>query len=367
MDVKDGLNDVEQEYINTIIEENDNLKLRRFEIEKYVSRLGKIPKELRKIIDGNDLVKYTDKQINAINGLYEALMNQQEGVEGSEYSVLAYTKVLEDLGFTSDEIKSIIDSLNTSIGDTETTTEDTRMSMEDFRGEVKSATEDVDLLATAERELQEEGKLSQKTLDALMDRYSDFGKILGWSKEEMINPMVQSGNFNDNDALIAAQKSASSQALSIRTQAISSTMAEIEKYENQLGYLQATKSNLIDAGTSDPPSRSGSSSSGSSSAPQTEEERIAQAQKESFEKTEQALYSYKQELADYQNQLEHLRIERNMMEEGSQEYISSINKENDLLEEQRKANQRYRDAIKNSIKTENLSDEKKRELSDVRS
>jgi TP901 family phage tail tape measure protein len=163
------------------------------DVEKEYGSLDQAIRELESrkspdmsMIDKADI----DAQIAHIRVLKEEIFKTPYGEQ--EVLVKQLEKSLESLNQDLDSVSDSLngastaqDNLSDSIKEANQPIRNQLTALEDLQKTISDSTKQTDLLKKAEKELQEQGYLSQDTLDQLMLTYQNFGDILGGTEEDL--------------------------------------------------------------------------------------------------------------------------------------------------------------------------------------
>jgi TP901 family phage tail tape measure protein len=163
------------------------------DVEKEYGSLDQAIRELENrkspdmsMIDKADI----DAQIAHIRVLKEEILETPYGeqeilVKQLEKSMESLNQDLDSVSDSLNGASTVQESLSDSIEGANQPIQNQLTALEDLQKTISDSTKQIDLLKKAEKELQEQGYLSQDTLDQLMLTYQDFGDILGGTEEDL--------------------------------------------------------------------------------------------------------------------------------------------------------------------------------------
>lgn len=164
--VLDKVNDATWKYINTLIEENKVL----LKDKKSVQNLA------AKVVDYS--IAIIEAQ-NNLKGLSETSRSYQHVVE-------KLRQQWQEAGYDLDVLNKIIEENRNKLKNNNKEIQEQLLTLSQLQEKYKSTSNDLELLSQAEQELNEEGVLSQETLDKLIEKYHDFISVTGLSTKEML-------------------------------------------------------------------------------------------------------------------------------------------------------------------------------------
>lgn len=160
-----------------------------------------IAKQMRDIVQEQIVNKRNgesviDKRGNIVSleDLGEALDHWNSKIKDSSEEINKYNAALEVIKLIQNDLKQSTEEYNKSQSDEIKTINDLiqaqknqLMSLAEIQQKVSESSSEIDLLNKAQQEMQEEGYLSQETLDEMVKKYEDFIKVTGLSSDSIVD------------------------------------------------------------------------------------------------------------------------------------------------------------------------------------
>lgn len=222
------------------------LKLRNVGLEKNIEIVDQLRQKYEELQEQLNLGLFEDpegkipiKSLERLNQLNEEGATIYTELNGQ---IVEFTENLKDAVPAIDLTEKSFEEL------TEYIANKTNPTLQDYMALATVASEDLELLTKAHKELREEGILSQDTLDKIIETYPDFIKQTGLSKDAMIQFILASKdqriNFINDQRLMTQEQIKQTKKriaeLDKEIEAMSRrTRLQIQSYENAIAELRA--------------------------------------------------------------------------------------------------------------------------------